>query len=144
MKKILFSAFCVFALVSCEKEEDKKNIDQSSRLLNASSSLRVYYDNGGNDYGCKGSGGNCLPDVIVTAPKSYYFAPLFESGSNTVELFTKNAEVYKSVIDPKYVDGVIKGSLFVEAKQNDATNTNYLSFSDRDKNSHAVYSLILK
>lgn len=28
--------------------------------------LRVYYDNGGEDYGCNSSGGNCLPDVVIT------------------------------------------------------------------------------
>jgi hypothetical protein len=69
MKKLrilLLTVIGITIIFSCNKKEEiisKKN--NFNNLQKDMQQLRVYYDNGGEDYGCEGSGGNCLPDIIV-------------------------------------------------------------------------------
>ncbi|SRR5690606_28364231 len=49
---------------SCSADEEK--VIENNNLRRFGNELRVYYDRGDDDYGCEGTGGNCLPDVIIT------------------------------------------------------------------------------
>ena len=80
---MMISSLLIF--VSCTKEEDflKNPSVQNSKvnvnLKTVGSNLRVWYDNGGDDYGCTGIGGSCLPDVIITPEAFAQIIPIFKS-----------------------------------------------------------------
>lgn len=68
MKKLrilLLTVIGITIIFSCNKEEIISKKNSSNNLQKEMVQLRVYYDNGGDDYGCNSSGGNCLPDVII-------------------------------------------------------------------------------
>lgn len=73
MITVVAIALTTLFVAGCQKESLLPTPNDSltdSALLK--SSLRVYYDDGtvpgeeGKNYGCAGSGGNCLGDVVVT------------------------------------------------------------------------------
>lgn len=64
MRKLLFLTLSILTLISCSKENERDSLNSPTEERKTAN-LRIYYDNGGNDYGCSGVGGNCLPDVDV-------------------------------------------------------------------------------
>ncbi len=76
MNKLFFgiSIMSLFVFTSCEKEIQSVNQVSMNPTVNVekASGSRIFFDNGkipgvdGIDFGCASSGGNCLPDVIVT------------------------------------------------------------------------------
>ncbi|WP_286468046.1 hypothetical protein [Myroides sp. DF42-4-2] len=66
--------FLAFLVVSCEidSNESTSNLYKESQIgdppITQYPGLRVFYDNGGDNFGCDGINGNCLPDIIITLP----------------------------------------------------------------------------
>ena len=67
--KNLILAMIVLVAFSCQNEENAvpnvANTATAKNYSNRQSSLRIYFDNGGQIYGCAGAGGNCLSDVVI-------------------------------------------------------------------------------
>ena len=95
MKKSMIKLTAILLLgvgvFSCEKEEIRPttsatSISTSSEKMNGT--RRAWYDNGevpgndGIDYGCKGSGGNYLADVVVSPSKYTIFEDLNNASNN--------------------------------------------------------------
>jgi hypothetical protein len=82
--------------------------DNSANKWVASTGLRVYYDNGGTDYGCNSSGGNCLDDVIVT-PTFVAFIDVIENGSasQVATFVSNNYSTLDDVIPTDVLDDVL-------------------------------------
>ncbi len=144
MKKIIFSAlfFGIF-LVACEKNDTNLDAltESSTTMERSDSDLRVYYDNGkvpgveGVDYGCKGSGGSCLPTITVDLPTQQVITHVLEVvdlGDNEAisETFSTFRETLTEVISSDLVSGVATGALNVKNRGDFSTETSaYLQFS---------------
>jgi|GEM_PF-1501160 len=141
-KKFLAISVIAFGLVSCEGESTdsmdtfNENDNLKSKFLNVqpNSHLREYYDNGdpdgkwGEDWGCAGTGGNCLETIIIDIPR------ISKKTFNTViqkiivgdkeeirKHFTKNEKEIEQMLDTDLVKGVIGSKLFVTHKGDDFT-----------------------
>lgn len=150
MKKI-YLIFMIGAIVSCSTDNNEANENANTtaadfQLKAQSGSLRVYYDNGGDDYGCKGSGGNCLPDVIVT-PNVHQMAESIDnivSAGSPDELnnfFQENYEGLMEFIDPAHIEGTLNGYYSVSCQGN-LEDRFYLRFANPDNEFEAVYPLL--
>jgi hypothetical protein len=144
IKGALFFALVGTVMIGCEKDEsispvdsnDNDNIEASKTksLPNNKAHGRVYYDNGGNDYGCSGSGGNCLDDVIVEAalgPAMEDIIIVVNTNNQPAiqEEFSDNAFV-ESVVPVDVINGVISNNLVVTLKSN--SDYDYLLFHNID------------
>jgi len=64
MKNLFLYFIASLILIGCSKESRLEQFSTHEKSVKTTQ-LRVFYDNGGDDYGCTGLGGNCLPDVNV-------------------------------------------------------------------------------
>lgn len=161
MKRVILSVSYVAILgliASCNKEKVEPTVrnstmntsindsEEKGSVMDKASGRRVWFDNGGKDYGCKGSGGNCLPDVIVT-PK--LMADIRGIGEvilhgNADEIkneFNDKKASLQEVLNNEHILGVINGKMNVSVKGLD-TDVIYMLFSIKsDKNTIAVYPI---
>lgn len=113
--------------------------------------MRVYYDRGDDDYGCEGTGGNCLPDVIITdepiaiirfaqiAYKVTQYSPAEVRG-----FFEEERDLVLEFFDEAIVDEVINGDCIVSGR-GDIERTFYFIFKDNiSEEILAVYPIITK
>lgn len=158
MKYLIVGALALgLILTSCNKEEIE-TIEESVITVDvekAAGSYRVWYDNGnqpgqdGVDYGCKGSGGNCLDTVVVTASMASpeIAGDLIDTvGSGNagavIEIFKRYERELAKVIPSNLIRGVIGGELQVSNKGTFEKNeTVYLNFNDRRGNTKSVIPL---
>ncbi|SEC20815.1 hypothetical protein SAMN04489761_2378 [Tenacibaculum sp. MAR_2009_124] len=146
MKKLVgITLALAFTLSSCSNEEtiapsDTSGVEENTRALGG----RVWFDNGaqpgvdGVDYGCSGSGGNCLDEVVVYGIASPYVLndlnDTIGSGNTqgTQHVFEAHAEELSKFIPGKLIDGVINGSLYVKSRGKlNKEQTMYLNFTNR-------------
>jgi len=148
-------------LMSCGEESIdsvdtfNENDNLKSRFLNVqpSSHLRVYYDNGdpdgkwGEDWGCKGTGGNCLETIVIDIPrlssKGYNITIKTIVSGNQEEIkkhFSSNKKEILLFLQQNLVEGVIVGELTVTHKGNDSSFV--LIFKDRKENIVAVQPFV--
>ncbi len=146
MKKLLGIALVLaFTLSSCSNEDttapNEINSFESTQRANG---LRVWFDNGeqpgtdGVDYGCKDSGGNCLPDVVVSGIASPHVLDDLNdnvgSGNTqgTQHVFEAHAEELSRFIPGELIEGVINGRLFVKSRGKlNKDQAMYLNFNSR-------------
>lgn len=155
-KTILFSLIATTGLVSCKKEVLTPTSSQSqiqSQTPTSSSArgafyFRVFYDNGGQDYGCRGSGGNCADDIVVSAHIKGAINGVFGSlhSGNDIAIQTV-FENYKNVLinhmDEGDVDGVIRGNLKAKARGTNPTENRYIILTDASTDMEvAVYPFV--
>ncbi len=127
MKKVILVllAFQVILLASCSSEVN--NVEpQEDIFFQADAGMRVWHDNGGDDFGCDGSGGTCLDDVIIIGDR----IDLKKSGESApiaAMLKNPNAHIksFASSLPEKLAKGVDNGLLSVEfkSKPTDANQT---------------------
>lgn len=129
MKKLIGLVCAALTLAGCQKEQTHPNGTSTIGALDEtkSASYRVYFDNGaqpgveGQDYGCAGSGGNCLPDVVVTASLKpaidNVFTAVYTNNDATIRsAFSANRTALLNYVDKAHVDGVINGTLRARAR----------------------------
>ena len=149
LKRIIFSALVVAgALLSCEKtnfnnSQVHDNSEEFENLVKANG--RVWFDNGnipgvdGVDYGCAGSGGKCLPEVVVTAS----IANLVNDFGNTDEPVVFAEDNYadlSTIISTDDLDEVINSNYSVTLRSpGSSTTTGYIVFKDADEAVQSVY-----
>jgi hypothetical protein len=156
MKKLSLVAIMLIALVSCEKEQLNSDLSLSmdENLVvnnNKAAKMRIFYDHGGNNYGCTGSGGSCADDVIVKpAPKGEGFESLFDAiykndTDKVISLFQKHGDYFIEYIDQEIINLVVKGELKASLRGNESDNTKYIIFTSSVYGKVvAVYPLSLK
>ncbi|WP_299435015.1 hypothetical protein [uncultured Aquimarina sp.] len=158
MKYLIVGALALgLILTSCNKEEIE-TIEESVITVDiekAAGSYRVWYDNGnqpgqdGVDYGCKGSGGNCLDTVVVTASMASPeiagdLVDTVGSGNTgaVIDIFKHYGRELSEVIPANLIEGVIGGELQVSNKGTFEKNEIvYLNFNDRRGNTKSVIPL---
>lgn len=69
MKKLILGVALSLVMINCtssDSVETSNSGEVASRVRPPYDVKRHYYDNGGNDYGCKVPAVNCLDDVIIS------------------------------------------------------------------------------
>ncbi|MNK24846.1 hypothetical protein D3C87_431610 [compost metagenome] len=140
MKRILLHGLCpallLLVISSCQKKETitKTSSVSENQQTKSYRNLRVWYDNGGKDYGCWLAGGNCLDDVIVTP----WLADNITDFGNSTDQKAFASIHYTSLakpIDASLLDEVIAGNLKVSLRGKiTATETGYLVFKSASGN----------
>lgn len=133
MKKLILSLTgmgIAIALVfaSCQKEEITKQSDrQDKQIVNHNDNtakvgghnMRYYYDNGGNDYGCEGSSGNCYETVDVTPKLADVINDIGDNNDDdgkVKELVKVNYEPLTDILSDQILDGIIEGQFNLRVK----------------------------
>jgi len=137
---------------SCQKAETGPSI-ASKQLVGGSAkgSLRVYYDDGtipgteGVNYGCSGSGGNCLPDVVVTPGLSSditnVFTAVYTGNQTSIETaFNTYQNSLLNYVSRDDIDGVIHGTYIARAR-GASPGMRYLIIYDSSGHIVSVYPL---
>lgn len=139
---VFASAALIF--VGCQKEEVQptENSVSSDRptsfVEKANGNLEVWYDNGGTDYGCKDSGGNCHPEVVVHGSMAVLINTLGDLGdagdiTGLIGAVSDNLTELSTLVDVDLLDQVVDEtiSLSIRGRVN-GNETAYLLFSDDD------------
>ncbi|HSD14134.1 MAG TPA: hypothetical protein VLB74_05770 [Flavobacterium sp.] len=149
MKKILICSFAILALTSCEKEEGQlqnQKTNNSTSITDKPVRMREYYDFG-YKFGCAGTSGNCLPDLIIwslTQQQQNVFNELFKEDANILEIFNNEKTTLTEIIEPAIVDSVINETSFLEIKKDTDLMINYLVFKDNANIITDVYPIDVK
>ena len=156
MKKLFYfvlpALLIVFSLNSCTKENTDNptdTISESSILSLAKTSdyrqlIKIVISWGNHelvDYRCSGSGGNCLPDVVVTAmsePEYNNFKGAVDTGTEATYF---SSDDYKALIPdlanfPDVIKSLIKGDSKISKLQNESIDDKVMFFV-YPANSHA-------
>lgn len=127
LKSSLFIAILGITFWSCKKEPINSTTITNSEIepLKASN-LRYFYDNGQTDddplsdnFGCRGVGGNCLPDFVVTGLMSPNFLSNLEiylessNPNDIIDFFIENQAELNQFIPINIIEDVINGNLTV-------------------------------
>ncbi|TAE18056.1 MAG: hypothetical protein EAZ95_05280 [Bacteroidetes bacterium] len=150
MKKVILTAICAVALASCQQQKEVAPTQEAKTSVTRKdkSDLRVWYDRGGSDYGCSGTGGNCLDDVILSAPKPKGFTATLQtmSAGTPTEIrdaFSDNRSVLIQYISATVVDATINGDLNATLRGLPTDATCYMLFSDANTNTiTTVYPVV--
>jgi hypothetical protein len=135
---------------SCQKEKDNSlSLAEEQGLPKAS--LRVYFDDGtvpgveGVNYGCSGTGGNCLNDVVVTSElkpaMDNVFSAAYSANDEQIRAaFQTNKAALLNYVSSKHVNGVITGAYTARAR-GAAPGYRYLMIRDTAVRIVGVYPL---
>lgn len=120
----LFLATVGIGMLSCEKvvPQVKEKATDGEVVSNSEtkvSSRPAFFDNGVN-YGCEGTGGNCLPMVTIR-PKSLHHSidNIINSNDdpNVVRNeFQSHKKLYLEICSQNAVNGILDGSLTLETR----------------------------
>lgn len=143
MKKVIIS-FCFLALVpflvtSCSKQDSftAENISEIEDFSMPQSfgGMRVWYDNGGNDFGCSGSGGTCFDDVVILGLVANDLQTITEETDKNVAetIVAKNFNYIKSSLPANIAKGVESRKLNVSFRGTDAKQGVYMIMSYKGK-----------
>lgn len=159
MKKIILSvAVCTIALVACNKKQlntiapevSSTNVVEApitNQRIGNSGDYTTYYDNGGTDYGCKGSPANCYGANAIAHPDRPSFNNLFAvlNSNNPIAIsnvITNHMPVLEKYIDRSDLDNVLNGSFGINVKGTNKNDTRYIMFTAVQKGSiEMVYSI---
>jgi len=146
MKNGMMSSLLIAAAVlfSCEKEEVKTNVESSndvtdhSGVTKAASDMRIWYDHGGDDYGCHKSGGSCYPTVVITPSLGEDLGDITdvintENEEDIISSFEDHETLLTDVLGSYVVEQVIDGSYTVATRGELNEDENiYFLFSNAD------------
>lgn len=149
MKKIICFAVVSIAFASCQKTQKlNPSTETSSSTVSSSQSTMSARTGGTNSkyrifsrvrgsYGCSGTGGNCLPDVVVKphAAERVLFRDLFNviaSGDSQVirNFFELNSTALSVFIPVEEINYVISGTDTVTSVVNSDGISNYIIFTN--------------
>ena len=118
----LFFTSCQKGDLASESIKDKSEADIISAKPPGYGVHRHFYDNGGNNYGCKEPAKDCLDDITVKGIPADLTEDLFDqSGSSTSEMreFVRlNLEALSEIIDREYLEGVIEQKFTLRTRGN--------------------------
>lgn len=143
MRKLIFTALCAIALASCQQKEVAPTQEAKTSVTrkDKSGGTRIYYDNGGTDYGCgcRDCGGNCLDDVILSAPKPKGFTEALRtmSAGTPTEIrdaFLEHRSELIQYISARIVDDTINGDLNATLRGLPTDVTCYMLFTNPTTN----------
>lgn len=149
MKKIMLSVLVVGAMASCKKEVKetvKQKTDYSLETEEPNNklggtSLRVY-----SDMNCSGTGGTCLPDIIIWGERKILidnFYDILETDGKINDFINSNYTKLSEEIESKYLNGVLNNELTLEVSHNAMSNTKFFIFKYNGDNV-AVYPFVNK
>jgi len=155
MKKVIFGALALgMIMFSCNKEEIIPRVSNTTKQGDPtvnSNKHRVFLvigdDHGGIlDCACDGSGGNCLADVEVTASivndiDNVIKVVNMSNKQDVIDVFTHYQTTLESVIQPKYVIGVINRVYTVKVFSSSTSKTDFFNFYDSNNVSVSVQPL---
>jgi len=142
---ILFTAALagLVAVSSCQKDKavnTPNNTTSTSRSVNAAKMkpvivfgpdrYRVFYDHGGSAIGCVYTGGNCLDDIIIVAPRVRQLMSLIVGGGDYSSYIKSNLEDLSADLPGEYLQGVIDAKFTLSVGTNTETQMQYLKFND--------------
>lgn len=99
----------VLFISSCQKESEALDVQNPVEAVkttkaNPISYLRTWYDNGGDDFGCRGINGTCSEDVIIAPPETNRALPNPKEALNAVieQVHADNTEGLIATIQANY------------------------------------------
>jgi PBP1b-binding outer membrane lipoprotein LpoB len=141
-KSVLSLMAIAMVMVSCDKEDAKdvftdnhENTVLQEPPITQFPDLRVFFDYGGDNFGCEGIHGNCLPDVSMgDIGYQQVIDKVVDIAANQrytdiSRYFQNNRDLISRIIDKDIVDLTIAENLFVTVKQNKMSNIDYLFFN---------------
>jgi len=142
MKKLVLSGALLLAFsaafVACEKEEVKPVVSSTVNDTDApvkAGTRKVWFDEGGSNYGCKGSGGNCLDEVVARLQKYTLLNEIGTCANNNqnalvIAKFIENYADLSSLISTDVLDDVINGVATLKVKGTvSSSSTAYFLFT---------------
>ena len=156
MKKVFTLAILAIIFASCHKDQLDPTTPTCTDVTSASgtakrligSTYRVYYDNGGTDYGCKGTGGNCLDDVVVTPNISARFKNIIavlhsDNPKAITNVLVNHKEFLEQYIDKDILMSAIDGSSSIQVKGTLQDGNVFLIFISAKGEIQAVYPIVI-
>lgn len=141
----LSPALLLLIATGCQKDSIRKSTANESCSDTKQQDLRVWWDTGrrpgidGQDFGCEGIGGNCLPDATVS-PKEVSLLTDFGQSSNPEIFAENNYSKLSGVLRTALLDDVINGKLSVTIRGKiGAEKRGYLLFSSGDGTIQSVH-----
>lgn len=118
------------------------------------STYMVYYDNGnpsgtwGKDFGCQGTGGNCIEPIVITnLIKVFSFQLAYKVSTGTAieirEYFTVNQTELGNILDNRLVDDVVAGELYVRHRGGIDEESFVLIFVDENDENQVVQPFVI-
>jgi len=136
----LFLVILLLFVASCSKQAidtpkpDTTTIHASAKSIKIRISLRPrYYDRGGDQYGCEGIDGNCLPEVVVVCtPLKQTMQAVDDNDSDSIiTIFENNRQEMTDVLASEdAVNGVINKELSLSIRGAVGAPIRYLLFTD--------------
>ncbi len=159
MKKMIFGAMAFgLVLVSCEKEEmineanSENSVENTETINTRLSDLKIwvseYNEEDPNAGFCTATGGNCQSEygfsVELQSVLDIAFSAVSDGKPEVISgVFAEHYDVLVERIDPKYVDGTIKGDFIVKnSGELSVESSAYLQFYDLDDKLVHVYEFI--
>lgn len=142
MKKILISFSVLTALLgvfSCQTDESASS--ESTTNHAKMYDMRIYYDFGGTDYGCSGSGGNCLDDVEIECYISedliedvpiYVPVELPKPPISFKDHVRANRDIFVQYFKPELIDGILNDEVRIAKRGSCEAGKIYVIFGDND------------
>lgn len=98
---------------------------------------RVYFDNGGTDYGCKDTGGNCYTDQAATGAVIGTINVIENANPIAIKNHFLHSQAIKSFIPGWLIEGIVNGNLNVSMKGSltNGVGTKMMIFSNIKDNS---------
>lgn len=142
---ILFTATLAgfVALSSCQKDKaanSPSNTTSAGRSVNTAKMkpvlvfgpdrYRVYYDHGGSAIGCVYTGGNCLDDIIIVAPKVRQLMDLIIGSGDYSGYIKSNMEDLSADIPGEYLQAVLDAKYTLSVRTDKDVSMQYLKFED--------------
>ncbi|MBS1936992.1 MAG: hypothetical protein JSS84_04185 [Bacteroidetes bacterium] len=154
MKQLIVLACATLLFASCQKEEEAlpTNGDGLVAATVKASSYRVLYCTGCDQNGlncqqcsCSGSGGNCLPDVVVSRMDRPQVDNVFTAigtgvQATIVSAFTSNKSVLAKYLANTDIDAVINGTARAIAEPG-PNNSRFILIRDLQGKVTAAYPL---
>ncbi|MDD2412863.1 MAG: hypothetical protein PHN55_12825 [Dysgonamonadaceae bacterium] len=138
MKKISIILLMIVAFTSCTKENlvntTTRKADLNTNTKAATQPvMRIWYDNGGSDYGCIKGKGNCLPTTDIVADKIKLINNLFcvvksANQPEIIHFFKENRDELSLFFEKETIDNVLNGTFVVKDKDENAQNERFILF----------------
>ena len=147
MKKLIIGVFALSVMLfSCSKEEAPKSIVSSTinqPLEVGVIKMRWFYDNGQNDgpddFGCKGEGGKCFPDIVIVGVMAPNILDdllnVIDNGTDNdvINIFIQYSVELGVIFNEEIMSNVLDGTFTVSYKGVNVSGEKvYILFSEND------------
>ncbi len=141
MKNFIFFSMTLLVFLSCETDHTLSNEVVENRIklhdppVTQFPDLAMYYDYGGDNFGCEGNNGNCLPTIVIAVPAyqsaidRLFDVVLHQDQQFVREYILRDKKTLLRLLDLKMVDAVLDGQLYLSVRKNRETQIDYLFFN---------------